>query len=51
MTPCNLSRRSVLAAAGITGVAAWGSRRAEAQAQPAPNAQLGTPASTITNPP
>src|SRR5205814_5322979 len=46
-----LSRRSVLAAASVTGAAALVSRRAIAQAQPAPNAQLGTPASTITSPP
>ncbi len=48
-----LSRRSVLLAGG-TGVAATlASRRAIAQAQPqpSPNAQLGTPASTITSPP
>src|SRR6266849_10439905 len=45
-----LSRRTLLAAAGA-GTAVFASRRALAQAQPAPNAQLGTPASTITSPP
>src|SRR5438034_4365486 len=47
-----LSRRSVLAAAaGVSGAAALAPRRAIAQAQRAPTAQLGTPASTITAPP
>src|SRR5438105_15532179 len=45
-----LSRRILLAAAGAVP-AVLASRRALAQAQPAPNAQLGTPASTITSPP
>src|SRR5260370_7465405 len=45
-----LSRRTLLAAAGA-GPAVLASRRALAEAQPAPNAQLGTPASTITSPP
>src|SRR5947208_13681420 len=46
-----LSRRGLLAGAGAVGAAAFASRRAAAQAQPAPNAQLGTPASTISSPP
>ncbi|MBV9585040.1 MAG: twin-arginine translocation signal domain-containing protein, partial [Alphaproteobacteria bacterium] len=49
-----LSRRHLLAAAGATGTAALVSSRASVEAQqpqPAPNAQLGAPASTITNPP
>ena len=46
-----LSRRGLLAGAGIIGAAALAPNRAGAQAQPAPNAQLGTPASTITSPP
>src|SRR3989440_1525348 len=46
-----LSRRGLLAGAGAIGAAALASRRAGAQTQPAPNAQLGTPASTITTPP
>src|SRR5690349_25116687 len=46
-----LSRRGLLAGAGAVGATALALRRAGAQTQPAPNAQLGTPASTITNPP
>src|SRR5215469_4802241 len=47
----SLSRRGLLAGAGAIGAATLASRRAAAQAQPAPNAQLGSPASTITTPP
>jgi gluconolactonase len=47
----SFSRRSLIAGAGATGAIVLGLRPATAQAQPAPNAQLGTPASTITNPP
>jgi gluconolactonase len=50
--PRKLSRRSLVAgAAGIAGTAALLPRGAQAQGAPAPNAQLGTPASTITQPP
>ena len=47
----SLSRRGLLAGAGAIGAATLASRRAGAQAKPAPNAQLGSPASTITTPP
>ncbi|MFZ2007256.1 MAG: SMP-30/gluconolactonase/LRE family protein [Stellaceae bacterium] len=52
MTHHALSRRTLIAgAAGIAGTAAL-SRTAGAQTpSPSPNAQLGTPPSTITNPP
>src|SRR5207248_182733 len=46
-----LSRRGLLAGAGIIGAAAFASHRAAAQRQPARHAQLGTHAGTITSPP
>ena len=49
--PGNLSRRSLIAGtAGLAGAAALAPRGAIAQASPPANAQLGTPASTITTP-
>ena len=50
-TPGRLSRRRVLAASGVITAATLVPRTAAAQAPPASNAQLGSPASTITNPP
>src|SRR5271167_676226 len=50
--PGNLSRRSLIAGtAGLAGAAVLAPRGAIAQASPPANAQLGTPASTITTPP
>jgi hypothetical protein len=50
--PGSLSRRSLIAGtAGLVGAAALAPRGASAQASPPANAQLGTPASTITTPP
>src|SRR5580704_8953740 len=50
MTQRNLSRRTLIAgAAGLAGAAAL--TRAPLAQTPPPNAQLGTPPSTITNPP
>src|SRR5271167_995504 len=50
--PGNLSRRSLIAGtAGLAGAAVLAPRGVMAQASPPTNAQLGTPASTITSPP
>ena len=50
--PGSLSRRSLIAGtAALAGAAALAPRGASAQASPPANAQLGTPASTITTPP
>src|ERR1700731_4207034 len=50
--PGSLSRRSLIAGtAALAGAAALAPRGASAQATPPANAQLGTPASTITPPP
>ena len=49
--PSGLSRRSVLAGSSAMAAATLMPRATTAQVQPSPNAQLGAPASTITNPP
>ena len=50
--PGSLSRRSlIVGTAALAGAAALAPRGASAQASPPANAQLGTPASTITTPP
>jgi len=53
MTPTSasarLSRRTLLA--GAAGIGALAPRLARSQNAPTPNAQLGTPASTVTSPP
>ena len=49
--PSGLSRRSVLAGSSAMAAATLMPSATTAQVQPSPNAQLGAPASTITNPP